>query len=163
MVNRGVPEKREGTGEETEISASQRGESRDYVLDEQVGFILRQVQQRHAALFTTRVGGDLTPTQWAVLAKLAEVGGMSQNLLGRQTAMDNVTIKGVVERLVKRGLLVTRRDPADPRRFSISLSPAGSTIYAERVGPAREVTRETLEPLDSEERDALLRLLSKLR
>lgn len=134
-----------------------------YVLDEQVGFILRQVHQRHAALFASRVGDDLTPTQWAVLAKLAEVGGISQNLLGRQTAMDNVTIKGVVGRLVKRGLLVTRRDRADPRRFSISLSPAGHTAYAAWVGAAQAVTRETLEPLDGEERDALIRLLLKLR
>ena len=46
--------------------------------------------------------------QWAALAKLAEVGECSQNLLGRLVAMDVATIKGVVERLVRRGFAATR-------------------------------------------------------
>ena len=50
-----------------------------YVLDEQIGFILRQVWQRHAAIFTRDIGAELTPTQWAALAKLAETGPCSQN------------------------------------------------------------------------------------
>lgn len=134
-----------------------------YALEEQVGFILRQVQQRHSALFNATLGTDLTPTQWAVLAKLAEVGDISQNLLGRHTAMDNVTIKGVVERLVKRGLIVAHRDQSDRRRFSISLSDEGRALYGERVANAFAVTRETLEPLDANERQELLRLLAKMR
>jgi hypothetical protein len=34
-----------------------------YVLDEQVGFILRQVSQRHAVIFARDIGIDLTPTR----------------------------------------------------------------------------------------------------
>ena len=33
-----------------------------YVLDEQIGFILRQVSQRHAMIFSRDIGADLTPT-----------------------------------------------------------------------------------------------------
>ena len=73
-----------------------------YVLDDQVGFLLRQVQQRHVSIFARHFGVDMTPMQWAALAKLAEVGECSQNLLGRHTAMDVATIKGVAERLAKR-------------------------------------------------------------
>ena len=36
-----------------------------YILDEQIGFILRQVWQRHAAIFAREIGINLTPTQWA--------------------------------------------------------------------------------------------------
>jgi len=32
-------------------------------LDDQIGFILRQATQRHAAIFASGIGGDLTPTQ----------------------------------------------------------------------------------------------------
>jgi MarR family transcriptional regulator, lower aerobic nicotinate degradation pathway regulator len=39
-----------------------------YVLEEQAGFILRQVNQRHAGIFTAVMGHDLTPTQWAAMA-----------------------------------------------------------------------------------------------
>src|SRR5271155_1555391 len=90
-----------------------------YHLDEQIGFILRQVSQRHAALFSAGIGDDLTATQWAVLAKLQERGPCSQNRLGRRTAMDAATIKGVVDRLGKRGLIETRPDPEDGRRLEV--------------------------------------------
>ena len=49
-----------------------------YILDEQIGFILRQVWQRHAAIFARDIGINLTPTQWAALAKLNETGTCSQ-------------------------------------------------------------------------------------
>ena len=51
-----------------------------YILDEQIGFILRQVSQRHASIFARDIGINLTPTQWAALAKLNETGPCSQNL-----------------------------------------------------------------------------------
>ena len=78
-----------------------------YVLDEQIGFILRQVWQRHAMIFARDIGINLTPTQWAALAKLQETGPCSQNQLGRLTAMDVATIKGVIDRLTARGLTET--------------------------------------------------------
>ena len=87
-----------------------------YVLDEQIGFILRQVWQRHTAIFAKDIGINLTPTQWAALSKLAETGPCSQNQLGRLTAMDVATIKGVIDRLTARGLTETSPDPEDGRR-----------------------------------------------
>jgi len=62
-----------------------------YILDEQIGFILRQVWQRHAAIFAEQIGANLTPTQWAALAKLTETGPCSQNQLGRLTAAGYLT------------------------------------------------------------------------
>jgi DNA-binding MarR family transcriptional regulator len=134
-----------------------------YVLDDQVGFLIRQVQQRHVAIFARHFGVDVTPMQWAALAKLAEVGECSQNLLGRLTAMDVATIKGVAERLAKRGLTATRPDPEDRRRLLISLSPAGAALYAELTPVAARVSEETLAPLSVEERATLARLLTALR
>jgi len=134
-----------------------------YILDDQVGFILRQVYQRHAALFAERIGNDLTPTQWAVIAKLAEVGTCSQNLLGRLTAMDVATIKGVVERLLRRDFVCTVADAADRRRLLVSLTSAGMALYRATAPVASAITDETLSPLDAHEREALLSLLAKLR
>ena len=61
-------------------AAAKKGIKPSYILDEQIGFILRQVWQRHAAIFARDIGINLTPTQWAALAKLAETGPCSQNL-----------------------------------------------------------------------------------
>jgi MarR family transcriptional regulator, lower aerobic nicotinate degradation pathway regulator len=136
---------------------------RPYVLDEQVGFLLRQVSQRHAALFAEGIGDDLTPTQWAALAKLAELGPTSQNLLGRRTAMDAASIKGVVDRLTRRGLVETRPDPEDGRRLLVALTRAGRALAAETAPRALAVTDATLAPLDPGERATLVTLLGKLR
>jgi len=134
-----------------------------YVLDEQVGFILRQVWQRHSSIFARDIGTNLTPTQWAALSKLAETGPCSQNQLGRLTAMDVATIKGVIDRLTARGLTETSQDPEDGRRLLVSLTRAGQQL-AEKVAPnALAITRETLAPLDAKEREMLMGLLNKLR
>jgi MarR family transcriptional regulator, lower aerobic nicotinate degradation pathway regulator len=134
-----------------------------YVLDEQIGFILRQVSQRHAVIFARDIGIDLTPTQWAALAKLQETGPCSQNQLGRLTAMDVATIKGVIDRLTARGLTETSPDPEDGRRLLVSLTRAGQQL-AEKAAPnALAISRETLAPLEPKERDVLLELLNRLR
>ena len=134
-----------------------------YVLDEQIGFILRQVSQRHATIFARDIGADLTPTQWAALAKLAETGPCSQNQLGRLTAMDVATIKGVIDRLTARGLTETSADPEDGRRLRVSLTRTGQQLAEKGAANALAISRETLAPLDPRERDLLLELLEKLR
>jgi MarR family transcriptional regulator, lower aerobic nicotinate degradation pathway regulator len=134
-----------------------------YVLDEQIGFILRQVSQRHAMIFARDIGVDLTPTQWAALAKLAETGPCSQNQLGRLTAMDVATIKGVIDRLTARGFTETSADPADGRRLRVSLTRSGQQLAEKLAATALAISRETLAPLDPREREVLVALLSKLR
>ena len=134
-----------------------------YILDEQIGFILRQVWQRHSSIFSRDIGTNLTPTQWAALSKLAETGPCSQNQLGRLTAMDVATIKGVIDRLTARGLTETGPDPEDGRRLLVSLSRAGQQLVEKAAPNALAITRETLAPLDVKERETLMALLNRLR
>ena len=135
----------------------------EYRLDEQVGFILRQVNQRHAGIFAAAFGDDLTAMQWAALAKLAELGECSQNLLGRLVAMDVATVKGVVDRLARRGLAETSADPEDRRRVVVRLTEAGRELYRAGAGKALRVSETTLDPLDPQERDTLITLLRRMR
>ena len=134
-----------------------------YVLEEQIGFILRQVWQRHATIFAREIGINLTPTQWAALAKLSETGPCSQNQLGRLTAMDVATIKGVIDRLTTRGLTETSADPEDGRRLRVSLTRAGQQLAEKVASNALAISRETLAPLDPREREMLVTLLDRLR
>lgn len=132
-----------------------------YILDTQVGFLMRRTNQRHLGLFARRVP-DLTPTQFAALAKLCELQQLSQNALGRAIAMDAATIKGVVDRLRHKGLVATRPDPDDQRRIFVEPTEVGLATFGAVVEQARDVTRETLEPLNKAEQQEFLRLLSKL-
>ena len=97
-----------------------------YQLSDQVGFNLRRANQRHISIFGQHVEG-LTPTQFAVLARIFERGALSQNKLGRLTAMDSATVKGVVERLGSKGLVSSRPDENDQRLRLVELTGAGRT------------------------------------
>ena len=132
-----------------------------YKLDDQVGFILRQASQRHGAIFAAHFGA-VTATQWAALAKLAEIGATSQNQLGRLTAMDVATINGVVDRLSKKGLIRTGSDPRDARRLMLDLTEEGRAFVAQASQAGHEVTRETLAPLTAQEAAVFVELLRKL-
>lgn len=133
-----------------------------YRLEDQVGFYLRRAGQRHAAIFASHMGDELTPTQWAALVRLAERTSVSQNLLGRETAMDAATIKGVVDRLGKRGLIATAPDPGDGRRMLVSITQAGREAVARGIAAANAITAETLEPLQPGEQRNLLNLLRRI-
>ncbi|MEM7613634.1 MAG: MarR family transcriptional regulator [Pseudomonadota bacterium] len=132
-----------------------------YDLHAQVGFLLRQATQRHLGIFGAHLP-ELTPTQFAALAQLHALGPISQNALGRATAMDAATIKGVVDRLRARGLVTTRPDPGDQRRIYAELTGAGRALITRCTKAALQITAETLEPLTEDEREAFLALLRKL-
>jgi DNA-binding MarR family transcriptional regulator len=134
----------------------------DYVLDAQVGFLLRVAMQRHTAIFMSAMVEDLTQTQFAVLAKLHEVGPCSQNHLGRLVYLDAATIKGVVDRLSLRGFVNTDSDPNDRRRRAVSLTEKGARVVEVAIRVASEITAKTLRPLTADEQRALTRLLKKL-
>ncbi len=133
-----------------------------YLLDEQVGFLLRVVMQRHTSIFTTRMIEGLTQTQFAALAKLAEVGPCSQNQLGRLIYLDAATIKGVVDRLNVRSFVTALADPKDRRRRAVALTERGRQVTAAAQLVAAEITAATLAPLTAEEQRLVVKLLRKL-
>ncbi|MBL4929182.1 MarR family winged helix-turn-helix transcriptional regulator [Fuscibacter oryzae] len=133
----------------------------DYALDDQVGYILRRVTQRHLTIFAEAIP-EVTTTQFAVLARLSQRGPLSQNHLGRETSMDAATIKGVVDRLTKLGLTTTKPDPEDRRRLTVSLTDAGARLFYERAETGLRVSASTLAPLNTEEQASFLALLARL-
>jgi DNA-binding MarR family transcriptional regulator len=142
--------------------AAKAAEPGQYVLDDQVGFLMRVAMQRHTSIFTGRMIEGLTQTQFAALAKLYEVGPCSQNHLGRLIYLDAATIKGVVDRLGVRGFLTALSDPTDRRRRAVALTERGREVTEAAQLVAAEITAATLEPLTAEERRAVERLLRKL-
>ena len=134
----------------------------DYVLDEQIGYVLRIANQRHAGIFQSLIRKDLTPTQFSVLIRLSEKGELSQNFLGRLVALDTATTKGVVDRLRAKSLIQSRPDAADKRRAIISLTDEGRAVIETLKEDGRRISEKTLGPLKSSERRNLLYLLNKI-
>ena len=133
-----------------------------YVLDDQVGFMLRVALQRHTSIFTMRMIEGLTQTQFAALAKLAEVGPCSQNHLGRLIYLDAATIKGVVDRLGARGFLTALNDPNDRRRRALALTDRGRQVTEPAMLVAAEITAITFAAFSGDEQRTVTRLLKKL-
>ena len=96
------------------------------------------------------------------MLKLWDVGASSKNRLGRETAMDIATIKGVVDRLLARGLIKTSQDLEDGRRVTIRLTDAGARAVEKGVPIARRITEQTVRGLKAAERAALMKLLQKI-
>jgi DNA-binding MarR family transcriptional regulator len=134
----------------------------EYKLDEQVGYILRLASQRHATIFNKHSELGLTPTQFSALVRVAEMGSCSQNLLGRRTAMDVATIKGVVTRLKAKGFIALSADPGDKRRTVVSLTDKGHDVISQLHDFGCAVTDETMSPLSKEERKVFLEYLKRL-
>lgn len=135
----------------------------DYVLEEQVGHLMRRAYQRHLALFGGIMGEDgPTSMQFAALVTLWRRGPLSQNLLGRLLAMDPPTVKGVVARLMARGLVERRRDAGDARLLRVALTPAALAALPGWVERAKAITAATLAPLPPVEQARLVGLLRRL-
>ena len=137
------------------------GQPDEYRLQDQIGFVLRKAHQRHVAIFAARIG-DLTPPQFAALAKLADVGETSQNQLGSLIAMDAATVKGVIDRLKARGLVDLTKHDADKRRLMVSLTTEGRETVERLIPLAETITAETLATLSRKEATTLLKLLSRI-
>lgn len=135
----------------------------DYALEAQVGHLLRRAYQRHLALFQGIMGEDgPTSMQFAALVTLWQRGPLSQNLLGRLLAMDPATVKGVVARLMARGLVERQRDASDARLLRVALTPAAEAALPSWVEKARAITAATLSPLSSADAARLTALLRRL-
>ena len=134
----------------------------NYILDDQIGYVLRLLSQRHGVIFQNHTIDSITPTQFSALVRIHENKECSQNHLGRIAGMDVATVKGVVDRLIDKGLVQSRVDPVDRRRHLVSLTKTGNDILQEMVQASKRITAETLKPVTAQEQKSLLKALKKL-
>jgi MarR family transcriptional regulator, lower aerobic nicotinate degradation pathway regulator len=139
------------------------GETLDYRLERQIGFLLRRAHQVASEVFQSKIGKrNITPQQFSVLVTLLEEREIAQTKLGAHVAMDPATVLGVVQRLAQRGLVAVRTDPADGRRRLVQLTHDGHELARELLAIGPSISRETLEGLTAQEQRDLLRLLDRL-
>jgi len=134
---------------------------KEYRLEDQIGFKLRLANQKHLDVFS-RLMPEVTPTQFAVLAKLSETGNISQNHLGRLVKMDAATTKGVIDRLKKKRFVLSTPSQTDLRRLEISLTEDGRIYTLNAVKTAHSISDKTATNLSPRELERLLALLDKL-
>jgi DNA-binding MarR family transcriptional regulator len=142
-------------------SASQ--DAARYDLNVHAAHLVRRTHQRATMLFQELVQDDtITPTQFAALGTLLERGPLSQNHLGRMTAMDPSTISVVVRKLMKRGFVQRFSSETDHRLLMIELTEEGRKYTIDRVPLSQKVSEDLLAPLSDGERALLKELLTRI-
>ncbi|MFB9236140.1 MarR family winged helix-turn-helix transcriptional regulator [Plantactinospora siamensis] len=126
-------------------------------------FLLSKVGHRARRRLAERLSAyDLKLWHVAALAALADHGPASQRDLGTRLGMDPSDLVGVLDHLEAAGRVERRRDPADRRRYVVSVTPAGRSVLAEVVRLAADTEAEMLAPLTARERRQLHDLLHRV-
>lgn len=134
-----------------------------YQFSEQIGHLLRRAYQRHTAIFQQVVpDSQLTAAQFVVLCAVRDAGPCEIGRIVQATAIDESSVRGIVERLKWRSLLAVEHEPGDTRHMAISLTPAGAELIEKTVPFAQQISERTFGTLDAAERSALIGLLRKI-
>jgi DNA-binding MarR family transcriptional regulator len=113
-----------------------------------------------------RLGGQLaqcslTPAQYLALRHVADrSAGCPMGELSAALQQASATATGIVDRLVRRGLVRRQRDPMDRRLVLVHVTELGTVVLAEALALRRQERVAALAILPAEERRRLLRLFT---
>ena len=106
---------------------------------------------------------EITPSQAAVLSRLARDGTASTSELAAAEGVRAQSMAVSVGVLVERGMVARRPDPADGRRQAVSLTAEGEDYVGGRRAAGEEWLAATLaERFDEDERATLLTAIALL-
>lgn len=128
------------------------------------GHLIRRYHQASVAIFhagVAELGYDLTPVQYAALAKIEAQPGIDQVTLAGLIAYDRTTIGGVVDRLVQKKYLVREVSATDRRARVLKLTELGVTTLHHLAPVVEEAQLQMLSGLDETEQAEFVRLLQK--
>ena len=126
-------------------------------------YLLARVGRTQAARFTERMRSlGLRPKHFQVLNAVAIADGASQQELGGRMGLDPSGLVGAIDELERMGLVERRRDPADRRRYALSLTADGTATLRRARRLVSDSARELLGPLDDSEVDTLVELLGRV-
>ncbi len=137
--------------------------STEYRFTDQIGHLLRRAYQRHVAIFQETVpDSQLTAAQFVVLCTLRDHGSCQIPRIVEATAIDEASVRGIVERLRWRGLLTATHEPGDARHTEVALTPTGRSLVEQTVPIAEQISELTFGDLTPDERATVVVLLRKL-
>ncbi|OJW02136.1 MAG: hypothetical protein BGO47_09030 [Microbacterium sp. 67-17] len=126
------------------------------------GYLIRRAQQAHVAAWTRVVSTEISSVQYSILVVLDQLGEASQRELCDKVDLDRSTVADLVRRMEKHGLIERRRDPADARRNTVTLTTHGRAERTRLQPLVHEADRELTSHLTAGERDGLRRGLRVL-
>ncbi len=134
-----------------------------FSLDESFGFVVNRTALRLANALTRALAPHgVTPQQWAVLNRLWEEDGLSQQQLAERTFRDPPNTARILDRLQRKGLISREPDPTDRRVQLIFLTEQGRRLRSTLIPLAEQVIARALEGLNQEEIDGAIYVLKRV-
>ena len=105
----------------------------------------------------------VTRPQWQVLVMLTRHEGVNQGGLAELLDVEPITVCRMVDRLQEADLVERRPDPADRRSWRLHLTGKAAALLAQLQPLGEQLEAEAFEGISSEEREAVLATLGRLR
>lgn len=105
----------------------------------------------------------VTRPQWQVLVVLNRHEGVNQGGLAELLDVEPITVCRMVDRLQEADLVERRPDPADRRSWRLFLTGKAVALLAQLQPLGEQLEAEAFEGISSEEREAVLVTLGRLR
>ena len=104
----------------------------------------------------------LSPMQTSAMTSLRKKGPTSQNKLGRRIGMEPGNVHGLVDRLIKKGMITSTFVDEGPGLHVLDLTDEGQSIVDKVIPLGLEASQETLAPLTVKEQEKFLEYLKRL-
>lgn len=133
------------------------------MFQETTGYVIcRTARKIHQYMTKLLADYNITPEQWVVLQIVVNKKNLSQQALSQHLEKDKNSTKALVDRLLKKGFLSRKKDPADKRLYRLQATSEGLALA--KIIAARDydfVHNAELE-LTPQELSSLIQLLGKL-
>lgn len=125
-----------------------------------ITFIANKLSNSATVFYQRHFGVNVT--EWRIMSQLAIEPGISASRICQVIGFDKGPVSRTLATLQGRGLVTIRRDPADGRSRSISLTAKGRATHDKVLVVALERERRLLSCLRKDEREVLIELLRRL-
>jgi MarR family transcriptional regulator, lower aerobic nicotinate degradation pathway regulator len=125
-------------------------------------WLLYQAAARATWIVSARLERPGSRMRYAILGALEQFGPLSQAELGRRIGIDRSDCVAAINDMERDRLVQRAPDPADRRRNSISLRPAGRKLLHELDEVLDQAQAEVLSRLSPEEGEQLCALLWRM-
>jgi len=132
-------------------------------LENQVGHLLRRVFHKARNRMQKKISDTgLSPMQTSALTSLRKKGPTSQNKLGRRIGMEPGNVHGLVDRLLKKGMITSKHVDEGPGLHILDLTDDGRAVVDKVIPLGIEASKETLAPLSPKEQEKFIEYLRRL-
>ena len=105
---------------------------------------------------------EIGVVEWRMLSMLAVESGITANRICQVIGLDKSAVSRALHALEVAGRVRTEADPADGRRYTVSLTESGTQLYKRVLKVALERERRLFSGLSPSEVDTLIDLLGRL-